>query len=124
MLADDWIPVEGVDWSFCLFVREADLQNLDGIIRAHSDEWREREALARRAYEENFSPEALGATLERQMRQLIADRNETREQLIHLIYPVRRAFVEGKAAARMALRDAAISGFRLLGKKFPYDLNR
>jgi hypothetical protein len=124
VLADSWIPVDGVDWSFCLFVKEDQLPDLDKIIRSHAGEWKQRGAVARRTFEENFSHSTLGSTLERQIRQLLATRNANSERLIHAIYPVRRALVEGRAAARASLRNAILFGFRLAGRKFPYDLNR
>ncbi len=124
VLSDNWIPVDGVDWSFCLFVKESQLPHLDAIIRSHADEWEERGARARRAFEENFSPSKLGSTLERQIRQLLESRNGNRERLIRAVYPVRRALVEGRALARAGLRQAILFGFASLGRKFPYELNR
>lgn len=124
VLADDWIPVDGVDWSFCLFVKESELANLDSIIRSHSGEWKERGLAARRTFEEHFSRVKFGATLERQIRQLIQSRSESRERLVHMIHPIRRAVTQTKAAARLQLRNLVLFGFKLLGKKFPYELNR
>jgi len=35
VLADRWIPVDGVDWSFCIFLKEAHLHEIDAIVRSH-----------------------------------------------------------------------------------------
>lgn len=66
VMADTWIPVDGVDWSFCLFVKENQIARLDAIVRSHEDEWRERGMAARLAFTEHFGPQSLGHTLERQ----------------------------------------------------------
>ncbi|SFK34875.1 exostosin domain-containing protein [Methylocapsa palsarum] len=124
VMADSWIPIEGVDWSFCLFVKESDVTRLDDIIRAHEGEWRERGALARRTFDETISAAKLGALLEKQIRHLLETRNETRERLIQTIYPLRRALDQTKAAARAALREAVLFGYKSAGRKFPYELNR
>jgi hypothetical protein len=124
VLADSWIPVEGVDWSFCLFVGEAELSRLDSIVRSHEKEWQERGAMARRTFEDNFSSVKLGFLLEKQIRRLIETRNEPRERLIQTIYPLRLALDRTKATARTAMREAVLFGYRAAGKKFPYELNR
>jgi hypothetical protein len=116
VMADTWIPVDGVDWSFCLFIKESQL--------GHESEWRERGARARQAFVEHFDADSLGLTFERQFRQLARQRNPARERLIHAMYPARQAYVSGKAAARKHLRAFVLAGFRLTGRKFPYELNR
>jgi hypothetical protein len=124
VLADRWIPVDGVDWSFCLFVKESQFANLDSIVRSHSGEWKERGAAARQAFEENFSPETLGSHLERQTRRLLETRNEAREELVRMLYPVHAAIARSQRKARMALRGLILLGYRSLGRRFPYEINR
>jgi hypothetical protein len=124
VMADTWIPVEGVDWSFCLFVKEGQLDQLDAIVRSHEDEWQERGATAQRVFNEHFGPASLGRTLEQQFRQLQKQRSTRRERLIHAIYPARHAYAQGKVVARKHLRALVLAGFRLAGRKFPYELNR
>jgi hypothetical protein len=124
VMADTWIPVEGVDWSFCLFVKEKQLPQLDAIIRSHEHEWQERGAAARRVFDEHFGPASLGITLERQFRQLRKQRSASREAMIHAFYPARQAFTHGKVTARKHLRALVLAGFRIAGRNFPYELNR
>lgn len=124
VMADTWIPVEGVNWDFCLFVKENQLDRLDEIVRSHENEWAQRGAAARLVFEGHFGPDSLGRTLERQFRQLQERRSARREQLIHAIYPVRQAYTHGKVTARKHLRALVLAGFRIAGRKFPYELNR
>ncbi|HUD34957.1 MAG TPA: exostosin family protein [Variovorax sp.] len=124
VMADTWIPVEGVDWSFCLFVKENRLDQLDEIVRSHESEWAQRGTAARFVFEEHFGPKSLGRTLEQQFRQLQKQRSARREQFIHAIYPARQAYHHGKVTARKHLRALVLAGFRIAGRKFPYELNR
>jgi hypothetical protein len=124
ILADTWIPVEGVDWRFCLFVKEKQLAKLDAVVRAHENEWQQRGVAAQLAFNSHFGPDSLGKTLESQFRQLQEQRSEHRERLIHAIYPVRQAYTNGKVLARRHLRNFILTAFRLAGRKFPYELNR
>ncbi|MET0540275.1 MAG: exostosin family protein [Variovorax sp.] len=124
VLADRWIPVDGVDWSFCIFVNEARYRDIDTIVRSHADEWQERGAAARKVFDQHFSPAAFGGTMERQLRELMHTRDDGRERLIRAVYPLYRGAVELKGDLRLAARNTVLAGFRLLGAKFPYDLNK
>ncbi|WP_213954746.1 exostosin family protein [Variovorax sp. dw_954] len=124
VLADRWIPVDGVDWSFCLFVKESRYRELDVIVRSHADEWQERGAAARKAFNGHFSHSAFGATMERQLRDLVRHRDDGRERLIRAVYPLYRGATELKGELRLAARNTVLAGFRMLGVKFPYDLNK
>jgi hypothetical protein len=124
VIADRWVPVDGVDWSFCIFVKEAQIFEVDAIVRAHEPQWQERGMAAKRAFEAHFAPATFGQTTERQLRHLVRHRNEARERLIQAFYPLYRGSREAKWRIRRQLRSAVLAGFRLLGRKFPYDLNR
>ncbi len=124
IISDKWVPIEGVDWSFCLFVKESQLPQLDGIIRSHEDEWQTRGDAARRAHETHFAPRALGMTLERQMRQILATYSPARERWIRGLYPIVEAATRSRRAARAQLRSLVLSAFRITGRKLPYTLNR
>ena len=124
VLADSWIPVDGVDWSFCIFVPESRLHDIDAIVRSHGEEWRERGATARRVFEEHFAPASFGRTLERQLRDLLRRRVDGRERLIRALYPFYRGANDAKRQLRAAARAGVLAGYRILGRKFPYDLNR
>lgn len=124
VMADTWIPVDGVDWSFCLFVKENQIARLDAIVRFHEEEWRERGAAARLAFTQHFGPQSLGRTLERQFRQLQDQRSIHRERIVHAVYPALQVWKQSKAMAREHLRTLVLRGFRLIGRPFPYELNR
>lgn len=124
VMADGWLPPKGIDLSFCLFVKESQLAQLDAIVRSHEDEWQQRGALARLTFNANFGPISLGHTLEQQFRQLQSQRSDFREQLIHAIYPAWTAYTGGKAMARKQLRALVLAAFRRAGRSFPYELNR
>ena len=124
VLADSWIPVSGIDWSFCLFLKESSLKDLDRIIRSHAGEWESRAAAARRTYAAHFAVATLGDLLERQIRWLLVMRNERRERMVRAIYPLYVARRKTVHAIRTAARSLVLQGFRLLGRRFPYELNR
>ncbi|MEJ8853711.1 exostosin family protein [Variovorax robiniae] len=124
VLADRWIPVDGVDWSFCIFVKEARYRELDAIVRSHASEWQGRGEAARKTFDTHFGPAAFGDTMERQLRDLLGRRDDGRERLIRAVYPLYRASVQLKGELRMAARNTVLAGFRMLGAKFPYDLNK
>ena len=124
VLADRWIPVDGVDWSFCIFVKEAQLHQIDAIVRSHQAEWVARGKAARRIFDEHFSLETFGSTLKRQLTCLVSQRNDKREHLIRTFYPIYRGAAELKSDLRLGARNTVLAGFRMLGVKFPYDLNR
>ncbi|HYE33183.1 MAG TPA: exostosin family protein [Methylomirabilota bacterium] len=57
ILADDWSPPPGPDWkSFAIFVKEAEVSRIPSILNAEKVSASERGRLARRAWEEWFSP--------------------------------------------------------------------
>jgi len=124
VLADQWIPVDGVDWSFCIFVKEAQLHKIDAIVRSHQTEWVARGKAARQVFNEHFSLETFGSTLKRQLIDLVSQRDEKREHLIRTFYPLYRGATELKTDLRLSARNTVLAGFRMLGVKFPYDLNR
>jgi hypothetical protein len=57
IIADKWRPIEGIDWSFALFVPEARIPRLDEIVRAHESEWEERGRAAVATYNRYLAPQ-------------------------------------------------------------------
>ncbi|WP_213956824.1 hypothetical protein [Variovorax sp. dw_954] len=72
---------------------------------------------------DHFAPGAYGRTVERQFRELIRRRDDRRERFIRAVYPLFRGPARLKGELRLVARNAVLAGFRLLGIKFPYDLN-
>ncbi len=59
VIADDWLPCEGPDWDkFTVFVREDETEALETILEKAESTFLQRGELARRAYDEYFSPTA------------------------------------------------------------------
>lgn len=58
IIADDWLPPLGPSWEECaLFVSESEINSIYEKIKAHEGEYRDRGRLARKAWEQYFSPE-------------------------------------------------------------------
>ena len=59
IMADAWVPCEGPRWNeFALLIPEREVDNIETILERAEPTYRERGQLARRAYEEFFSPSA------------------------------------------------------------------
>ena len=64
IISDEWVPVEGVDWSTCsVRVSESEVPQLPELLRARQPEAVNMGREARRIWETRFSPEASLATL-------------------------------------------------------------
>jgi hypothetical protein len=64
ILADDWLPPPFVDWEQCtLRVPETCVHELSALLHAHAGEARDLGRVARRVWEERFSPERQLTTL-------------------------------------------------------------
>jgi hypothetical protein len=103
IIADKWRPVEGVDWSFAVFVPEKKVAKIDEIVRAHASEWQDRGAQARLAYQKHFSDDAITATLHNQIQALRLSLN-----------PAREPFMFNLAAARSGARSSYWAAVRVL----------
>src|SRR5262249_19088396 len=57
IIADDWLVPLGPVWEeFALFVAESEIDSIYEKVKAHEDEYADRGRLARRAWEQYFSP--------------------------------------------------------------------
>lgn len=108
ILADRWVPVSGVDWSFALFIAEQRIEEIDSIIRSHESEWVERGERARRTYLDNFADEVAPRFLHQRISRLLAQVTQTREAAIRRRYP--GIFMKNWAWERRR---------KLLGRHFP-----
>ena len=58
IVADDWLPPFGPSWNeFALFVPEREINSIYEKVKAHEGEYADRGRLARKAWEDYFSPE-------------------------------------------------------------------
>jgi hypothetical protein len=88
ILADRWIPIGGIDWSFALFVDEGRISELDAIIRSHGSEWRQRGERARQTFLQHFAVDAAPRALAAAMERLLGSIDPRREAAIHRWYPL------------------------------------
>jgi hypothetical protein len=88
ILADRWVPIGGIDWSFALFVDENRVRDLDGIIRSHESEWVQRGQRARQTFLEHFAAEVAPRTLMAAIARLIGSVDPHREAAFRPWYPL------------------------------------
>lgn len=88
VLADRWVPIAGIDWSFALFVDENRVRDLDSIIRSHESEWAQRGQCARQTFSQHFAVEVAPRALMAAMMRLIASVDPRREATFRRWYPL------------------------------------
>jgi hypothetical protein len=100
IIADPWVPPAEIDWdSLSIRVGEGDVARIPAILEAYEDRWDEMGRLARKAWEDHFSPDAMGRSLVRGIRSIRATRRWS-ERVYRLAWPYR--------AARDTLRHRAV----------------
>src|ERR1700733_5035614 len=71
IIADDWLPPWGPKWEdFALFVPESEVGSLYEIVKGHEAEYLQRGRLARKAWEQFFSPERYWSFILESLRQI------------------------------------------------------
>ena len=113
ILADDWKPVEGVDWSFALFVRERHLADIDRIVRENQSESEQRGRIAQQTYQAFFSPEVVPELLHRQLLALHATQRPVSEALMAVVTETRAAGREVYWDAYKVMKNLALRGLHL-----------
>jgi glycosyltransferase involved in cell wall biosynthesis len=125
IIADTYVLPVGPDWpQFALLVPEADLTRVVEIARRHAPEVEARGRRAREAWEAHFSESRHAPMLARFIRDLLAERNASRERWIRFIYPFYCASVGARERLRGFARNFILGFFRLVKLRFPYQLNR
>jgi hypothetical protein len=124
IISDRWHPVDGIDWSFALFVRERDIPNLDKIIRSYEDEWEQRGKLARAAFDAQFSHGAIAELVHTQITELLAQYDPRREMVIAGVISLREANRRVYWELRRRLRRIILKGFALTGVPLPITLHQ
>ena len=87
ILADRWVPISGIDWSFALFVAERHVAEIDLIIRSHESVWVERGERARQTYLDHFADEAAPDFLYKRLSRLLEQVSRAREMAVRRRYP-------------------------------------
>ena len=125
IIADEWVPIEGLPWDeFSITIRESSLAEMDSIIRAKKDVAVVFGKKAREVWLQYCAPGAEGFMLAKSLRSVQANRNEAREKLIRSVFPLLRLkdTIKGKGFA--FAKRLVLLAYTLMGKKFPYSLNR
>ena len=124
ILSDKWRPVEGVDWSFALFVPERRLKEIDRIVRQHADEWEGRGQIAQQTYNAFFAPEVVPQRLHEHLLALLATRSPVSEGVMAVVTGVRAATRQAYWNAYGVVKILALKGFHLTNVAVPIPLNR
>lgn len=124
IIADNWKPVELVDWSFALSIRESQIPRIDQIVRSHEQEWQQRGRAARETYVCFFSRDTIAATLYQQLTDLQSVYNPTKEPLIGIAAEVRTATLAAYWKLYRQIKQIVLMGFYLTGQPFPVKLHQ
>ena len=124
IIADDWKPVEGVDWSFALFVPERHLPDIDRIVREREGEWEERGRRAKDTYEAFFSPEAVPQLLHDQLADLRLTHRPEGERVMAMVTETRAAARQAYWDAYKVIKRVALRGFQITKVPVPIPMNR
>jgi Exostosin family len=64
IIADSWVPPEGVDWKSCsVRVQELDIPRIPSILEEYESSWAEMASCARRVWEDHYCPSQIGESL-------------------------------------------------------------
>jgi hypothetical protein len=122
LISNNWKPVELVDWSFALIIRENQISLIDQIVRSHEHEWQARGRVARETYVRFFSGDAIAATLYHQLANLQSIYAPSKEPLIGVAAEVRAATRAAYWQLYRYTKQLVLMGFRLTGTTFPVKL--
>jgi hypothetical protein len=124
IISDKWRPIEGVDWSFAIFLRERHIPELDRIVRSHQAEWESRGSLALSAYKRYFEREVIAGTLHRQLVELLPMHDPGREAIMAILTGARAAGREAYWVAYGWLKHLVLTGFHVSGLTLPIKLHQ
>ncbi len=123
IISDGVLMPEGPDWDrFAIRVAEKDIAKLETILEKHVGESAERGRLALEAYNEWFAAPVAFNHLIAICVEMRAKRRIP-ERWIQMFWGPMLWRLRFKSKARDAARAAVLGAFRLLGKKFPYELD-
>jgi hypothetical protein len=124
IISDRWRPIEGIDWRFALFIRESQIPQIDRIVRAHADEWRQRGEAGLAVYRQVFARDVVARLLHDRIAELLAGYDPTRETVMALATRVRAAVRAAYWVGYDATKYMVLWGFHLTGRPVPIRLNR
>jgi hypothetical protein len=123
LVSDSLMLPVGPDWDrFLIRVPERSIGELDTILEPYMAESADRGRLAREAYEQWFSPpvvfNSVIAACEREL-----DARRVPERWIHSLWPCLLWQWRIQGELRGLAKRVVLAGFRLIGKKFIYEVN-
>ena len=123
VISDKLLLPEGPDWdSFAIRVPERKIAELDMILAAHVGESAERGRLARAAYEEWFSPPTVFNNVVAACERVRANR-KVPERWVRPFWGYMLWRRRAAMGARGLVKSVVLGIFKLMGKRFVYDLN-
>ena len=123
ILSDKLLLPEGPDWdSFALRIPERKMKRLDIILAQHIGESAERGRLAREAYEQWFAPPVVFNHIIAACERIRASRRIS-EKWIHPFWGFMLWRLQFKGWARGVAKNLTLGVFKLLGKRFVYEMN-
>jgi hypothetical protein len=124
VISDRWRPIEGVDWSFALFVPERKIPDLDNMLRARESEWADRGRAGLAAYHKHFAAPAIPATLHRDLTAIAAELSPARETIMSAVTRARVAKRAVSWAAYKGMKYLILKGFHITGLDMPVKLHQ
>jgi hypothetical protein len=124
IISDKWRPIEGIDWSFAIFVRESRISQLDQIVRGHQGEWQERGRAGQAIYASRLAPDVVARMLHQKMIEVASGFNPAREAVMSIITPARATTREAYWRVYGWVKYAALWSFKVTGRPVPIRLNR
>jgi len=124
IISDAWQPIDGLDWSFALRVREKHIPELDRIVRTHEDEWQIRSAAGLAAYKALLAEDVVAQHVHHSLIDVLASFDSRRESIMAEVARARYVAREAYWAGRKVAKIAVLWAFHLAGKPLPINLNR
>jgi hypothetical protein len=123
IISDKWRPIEGIDWSFAIFVPERQIPHIDRILRAHEGEWEQRGQAALAAYRSVLDKEVIAMTLHGQIAGVVAAYRPTREAIMAILTRARVVKRESYWVVYGWLKRLVLRGFYISGLPLPIKLH-
>jgi hypothetical protein len=124
IISDQWQPIEGIDWSFAIFVPERRIVQIDQIVRSHEPEWEQRGQAGRDIYTRLLAPEVVATMLHNKMVQVLTARSPAREAVMALTTRARAAKRAAYWKGYHLVKYLVLWGYHISGQPIPIRLNR
>jgi hypothetical protein len=124
IISDKWRPIEGIDWSFALFIPERHIPEIDRIVRQHAHEWEERGLAGQSVYYKLLAPDVVSSLLYEQLSHLAESYNPKREPVMTVTAKLRASSREVYWSFYGVMKRIALRTFHISGLSIPIRLNR